>query len=168
MSEDLINRAKELLDAIQYINVASVTPDGLPWNTPVYAKYDHALNFYWASWVHAQHSVNIRTRRDVFITLYDTTRRRGDNNRRCLYLTGTASELNDSSLIEPILGLLYGDEAQTMSVEEYAVTAIKRIYRFSPSAAWLNDLSERQVTGQTVKMRIEIPLTSLIKSLNEA
>ncbi len=151
MTHELIDRAKELLNSIQYINVASVTPDGLPWNTPVYAKFDEQLNFYWSSWIQAEHSINIRSRHNIFVTLYDSTRKRGDNNRRCLYSSGVATELDQVSTIAPKLQLLYGSEAQTMSVDDYSGSAIKRVYQFSPEAAWLNDLSERQVTGTRLR-----------------
>jgi hypothetical protein len=37
----------------------------------------------------------------------------------------------------------------------------KRFYRATPIRAWLNCLSERELTPSTVKMRVEIPLEAL-------
>jgi len=39
---------KEIIAKILYITIASVTKEGLPWNTPVYSAHDRQLNFYWA------------------------------------------------------------------------------------------------------------------------
>lgn len=45
-----IERAVKVIKKIEYINIASITPEGLPWNTPVYTAFDKNLNFYWMSW----------------------------------------------------------------------------------------------------------------------
>jgi len=166
--DELAERAKEILTTQQYFNVASVSSEGFPWNTPVLAKFDEALNLYWSSWINAQHSANIRSNQNVFLTLYDSTRKRGDNNRRCLYLSGVSIQLEDASSIKIPLELLYGDEVKSLSTEDFIENGLKRIYKFSPHAAWLNDLSESQVTTKTVKMRIKVPLDKLKKMMQKA
>ena len=85
---DLEQRAQELISSMEYINLATASSAGEPWNTPVYAVSDSELKFYWSSWKEAEHSKNIRANSRIFFTLYDSTRKRGDNNRRCLYLRG--------------------------------------------------------------------------------
>ncbi len=171
MNGELVARACELLTSAQYINIASVCPDGSPWNTPLYAVYgrgairDRELVFYWTSWVNAQHSINIRSNPRVFATLYDSSRKRGDNNRRCLYLAGNAHEGVPEQEMSLVLDDLYGEEAAQMKPADYSGEAIKRVYRFHPEQCWLNDLSERQVTETTVKMRIEVPLAAIIEAL---
>ena len=37
--------AKAILSHVPYITLATVGPDGLPWNTPVYAAFDKAYCF---------------------------------------------------------------------------------------------------------------------------
>ncbi len=49
MSSDLTSRAKEIISKIIYINIASVSEDGLPWNTPLYYAFDENYNFFWTS-----------------------------------------------------------------------------------------------------------------------
>jgi len=162
---DLEQRAKELLDKIEYVNIATASLSGEPWNTPVYAVTDKHLKFYWSSWKDAQHSQNIRTNPKVFCTLYDTTRKRGDNNRRCLYFDALASEVLSEDEILKAIQLLYPEEVSDMKPEEFLGEGLRRIYSASPLSAWLNDISERQVTTETIKMRIEIDLAKLTKSI---
>lgn len=49
MNDQLSQRAKEIIENILYITVATCSKDGQPWNTPVYCAYDedynHALKY---------------------------------------------------------------------------------------------------------------------------
>ncbi len=161
---DLVDRARELLQSLEYINIATVSPEGLPWNTPLYARHDPNLVFYWSSWSEAEHSKNIRANENCFITLYDSTRKRGDNNRRCLFAQARAYELESEEEIEQILLLLYGTEAAQYQTKEFLGEGLKRLYRAHPEKLWLNDVSERELTPHTIKMRVEVPLDALLKS----
>ena len=40
-----VNTAVTIIKNIEYINIASITPEGLPWNSPVYTAFDKDLNF---------------------------------------------------------------------------------------------------------------------------
>ena len=158
---NIVDRAKEILAQNEYVNVATVTPEGLPWNTPVYAQHDEQLNFYWSSWKNAQHSVNLKFNENVFCTLYHSTRKRGDNNRRCLYFRAKASEIVNTSEIETTLKLLYPDNPGEQEPSKFLGESQRRLYKAFPLAVWLNDKSEREVTSETIKMRIEVPLEML-------
>ncbi|HMO18134.1 MAG TPA: pyridoxamine 5'-phosphate oxidase family protein [Oligoflexia bacterium] len=160
---DLEERTRELISKIEYLNIATSTLSGNPWNTPVYAVANDHLIFYWSSWKDAQHSINIRSNSKVFCTLYDTTRKRGDNNRRCLYFDGVATEIERESEILKGIQLLYPTEMNEMNPVDFSGDGLRRIYSVTPVNAWLNDISERQVTSQTIKMRIEINLEKLAK-----
>ena len=39
MNEDFSKRAREIVEKIIYITIATVCEDGSPWNTPVYSSY---------------------------------------------------------------------------------------------------------------------------------
>ena len=158
---ELEDRAKELLSSIEYINLATVSESGHPWNTPVYAVHDEGLKFYWSSLKDAEHSKFIRANPQIFFTLYDSTRKRGDNNRRCLYFKGKAVELTDQDEIQKALDLLYGDDEGENHATDFLGEGLRRIYSALPEEAWLNDKSERQVTKDTIKMRIEVSLESI-------
>ncbi len=158
---EIENIAKELLNVSEYINIATSTASGEPWNTPVTGVYDEELNFYWSSWKKANHSINIRNNPRVFITLYDSTRKRGNNHRRCLYIKAVASEVTDTLDIEKAMSLLYVEHSTNRESNMFLGEAQRRIYKAIPSQIWLNDRSEREVVNETIKMRIEVSLEKL-------
>lgn len=80
--------AKEVIEKIEYINLATVTPEGMPWNSPVYTAYDKDYNFYWASDQENIHSKNIINNQNVFAVIYDSTAPAGTGFG--IYLKGTA------------------------------------------------------------------------------
>ncbi len=156
--QDLVAQAVELLNGPPYFNVAT-EGNGQPWNTPVWAARDQSLHLYWSSWIKAVHSENLEKNHRVFLTIYDSTRKRGTNNLRCLYLQCTAIAVQDLVEAQKAFVLLYPDEA--VELKDFLGNGQKRFYRATPIRAWLNCLSERQITPSTVKMRAEVPLDLL-------
>lgn len=154
---ELETRAKELLELNEYINIATASQDAQPWNTPATGVYDSELSFYWSSWKNAQHSINVRANSKVFLTLYDSTRKRGENHQRCLYVKATATELLDPSEISLAINLLY-EQSSNQKPSDFLGDAERRMYKAIPEQLWLNDLSEKEVTRETIKMRIEVSL----------
>lgn len=155
MSEDDLSiKAAELIATCHYLNVATAENDR-PWNTPVFAVPDEQLSFYWSSWTEAVHSTNIQTNPNVFITLYDSTRPRGTNNYRCLYLQCVARVVTDRHEAERAYDLVYPGEP--VDLEAFLDAGLKRFYHATPEKAWLNCLSERDLTPATIKMRVEVP-----------
>ena len=57
-AQEIISRALALLELPPYFNVATASDDQ-PWNSPVWAARDAALNLYWSYWVKAIHSQNV-------------------------------------------------------------------------------------------------------------
>jgi len=155
---DLVARATELLNGQPYFNVATES-GGQPWNTPVWAARGPGLNLYWSSWVKAVHSQNIEKNPRVFLTLFDSTRKRGTNNMRCLYLQCTAAVVVDPDEAQAAAALLYPGEA--VELADFLAGGQKRFYKAIPTKAWLNCLSERELAPTTVKMRVEVPLERL-------
>ena len=162
---DLVARAVELLDGPPYFNVATES-DGQPWNSPVWAVRGAALQLYWSSWVRAVHSENIHKNPRTFLTLYDSTRARGTNNLRCLYLQCTTVAVDAPDEAGKAFALLYPDEP--VDLADFLGAGQKRFYRATPVRAWLNCLSERQLTPSTIKMRAEVPLDLLRAAAGDA
>lgn len=96
-----IKTAVGIIKKIEYINIASITPEGLPWNSPVYTAFDKDLNFYWLSWKENKHSVNVRNNKNIFVTIYDSTVPTGTGVG--LYFKGHANEITNPK--EMIIGL---------------------------------------------------------------
>lgn len=73
MKNNLIQQAKDIIEKIIYITLATVDKAGNPWSTPVFTAYDKQYNFYWRSAKDALHSQNMKANGKAFITIYDTT-----------------------------------------------------------------------------------------------
>ena len=153
--EDLAAKAAALIRTCHYLNVAT-SQDDLPWNSPVFAVPDEHLNFCWSSWTNAVHSKNIQANPHVSISLYDSTHPRGSNNFRCLYLQCAAQVVTDPEEARKAYGLVYPGEP--MNLGDFLGSGLKRFYRATPQKAWLNCLSERELTPATLRMRVEVPL----------
>ena len=156
--DEIVARALELLNGPSYFNVASES-NGQPWNSPVWAARDRDLNLYWSSWVKAVHSENIAKNPRSFLTIFDSTRKRGTNNLRCLYLQCTTVVIDEQGEAHKAFALVYPGEV--VDLKDFLGPGQKRFYRATPTMAWLNCLSERELTPSTVKMRVEVPLEAL-------
>lgn len=135
MEDQHIKSAKEILEKIHYINVATVSEDGSPWNTAVSTSYDEQLNFYWGSSPDNVHSQNIRRDGRVFVTIYDSTVPEGTGQG--LYLLGRAEELG----------------------QEEGTSVCK--YKFTPQQVWINDEAKNEDGGYKYDIRIELNLSTL-------
>ncbi len=161
MNINLDTVVEEILGSSIYPNIATVDGDHFPWNTPVYGVFDSDLNLYWKSWVKSQHSLNIDQNEDIFVTLYDSNRKLGQNHQRCLYIKAKAKILRDES-VESVLEKFEnrGD------LGEFTGNSLKKIYKAIPQKIWINNMSESQVTENTQSMRFEIDINKIKKSIN--
>jgi hypothetical protein len=156
--ETVVARAVELLNGVPYFNVATES-GGQPWNSPILAARDRDLHLYWSSWIKAVHSENIAKNPRTFLTIFDSTRARGTNNFRCLYLQCTTVVVEARDEAEKAFALLYPGDA--VNLADFFDDGQKRFYRTTPLKAWLNVLSERELTPSTLKMRVEVSLDAL-------
>ncbi|MCO8270806.1 pyridoxamine 5'-phosphate oxidase family protein [Actinoplanes sp. TRM 88003] len=69
----LASHARELLDANRYLTLATVSPGGQPWASPVYFSWTGEWEFLWVSTVDAEHSRHLAVRPAVAITVFDST-----------------------------------------------------------------------------------------------
>lgn len=149
--------AKTILKTVKYATLATVTPEGLPWSTPVRFVCDDALNIYWFSNKESCHSQNIRANGRLFIVIYDSTVPEGHG--KGVYLQATARELEDRDEIWASRMLV--DEAVRRTPEHFSGEASRRAYIAEPHSAWMN-VSERDSAGVHLRdYRIELSLSDL-------
>jgi general stress protein 26 len=156
--QELLLRAVELIKTIPYLNLAT-SLDDRPWSSPIYAVHDNDLNFYWSSWKEALHSTNLSSNRRTSFTIYDSSRKRGTNNYRCLYMTATVAIVENKSEAEKASQMLYPEDR--IDLTDFLAQGLKRIYKATPQQAWLNCLSERELTPSTLKMRTELDVSAI-------
>jgi nitroimidazol reductase NimA-like FMN-containing flavoprotein (pyridoxamine 5'-phosphate oxidase superfamily) len=129
-------RAREIIEKVRYITVATVTPDGRPWGTPVFAAYDDRYNFYWKSMADAVHSRNIRENPNIYFTIYDSTAAPGAGSG--VYCTAQAAELSEISEIEKAIMLVYERKHSiSRTVGEFLNDSPARMYIARPEKFWL-------------------------------
>jgi len=156
--KDLTERAKEIIEKILYITIATVTKDGQPWNSPVYSAYDDNYNFYWNSWNENQHSKNIASNNNVFLVIYNSTAAEGTGEG--VYIQAKAQKVTDRKEIEKAIELLQTRKnkpsSKLRSAEEFLGDYPRRVYKAVPEKFWMND--DGEVDGNYVDKRQEVQL----------
>lgn len=151
----LASRAKQVINDIIYITLATSDKNGQPWNSPVYSAFDENYNFYWISWKQNQHSQNIQENNKTFAVIYDSTSPEGEGFG--VYMKGKAKQLKitDAVTIAKALTLLYSRKKKKLrKPEEFVGVLPRRIYQFSPEQIWVN--AEGNINGHFVDSRIDM------------
>lgn len=156
MSKHLAERAREIIERIVYMTVATVSEDGEPWNSPVFAAYDEHYNFYWGSHYKSKHSRNIRTNGHAFLAIYDSTAAAGGGEG--VYVKATAQELTHPIFIKNAHDLLQArsQPAPYWELRELLDDSPIRIYKAAPELVWMN--ADGEVEGQYVTARTRVDL----------
>lgn len=162
----LIERAAIIIKTIEYVTIATVCPDGTPWNSPVYTAYDNDLNFYWKSWVENQHSKNISACPDVFLVLYDSRAKAMEGEG--VYIKAKAKPL----MIEDAEDIKKGFDSIvlraghcTTEYTDFFDGDPRRVYKASPTHIWMNDGST--LKGDFIDIRNKIDMKELKKELEK-
>lgn len=162
MSDHHNQRAKEILQSIIYATLATVTPEGKPWNSPVRHSYDEGLNIYWFSDKENQHSRNVRDNGRVFIVIYDSTVPEGEGEG--LYFEAQAYELDNPDEIRKARRIKKGRDMD--APDDFMGDAIRRVYKAVPERAWMNDAEIKD--GKFIRdFKVEIPLDVLKEGLKQ-
>ncbi len=155
---NLNKRAKEIIEEILYITIATSSKDGQPWNSPVYSAYDENYNFYWASWKENQHSKNIAENPNVFIVIFNSKVAEGTGDG--VYVKATAQMLTEEGEISQALKFLDGrvgkkKDSKTRIVE-FQGDNPRRVYKAVPEKFWINE--DGVINGKYVDTRKEVKL----------
>ncbi len=146
-------RCQDIIKKIIYLNIATVTSDGGPWNTPVYYAYDDKYNFYWVSSKDSVHSQNIRPDGRVFLTVYDSTVPEGTGSG--VYIEARAVELNDEKEIEKAISVMGNRANKTLGdTREFLGQFPRRVYKATPEKIWTND--SKEINGHHVDVLVEV------------
>lgn len=155
MADGDTKKARQIMDEIVYITLATSSKKGKPWNTPTYAAFDDAYNFFWHSGKYAQHAQNIKENSDVFLVVYDSTKQWGQG--KAVYIRAQAYELTDEEELTKALEYLGKRTGEDMGpVEKFLGTAPRRVYKAVPKQMWMNKNTE--IDGRRVDIRVEIDL----------
>jgi general stress protein 26 len=90
--------AREIVDDVTYMTIATADADGRPWVSPVWFAHDGYREFIWISRPDARHSENIAARPVVSIVIFDS--RVPIDTGQGVYIEATAEQLTDEAEIE--------------------------------------------------------------------
>lgn len=136
MSNDHTKRASEILKKIKYATLATVTPEGLPWNSPVAHELDSSLNIYWVSDKEGQHSKNVMANKRVFIVIYNSTVPEGDGEG--VYIQANVEQVTDPAEILKVRRIKKGSHFE-QSPDSFLGESIRYMYKAVPEKVWMND-----------------------------
>jgi nitroimidazol reductase NimA-like FMN-containing flavoprotein (pyridoxamine 5'-phosphate oxidase superfamily) len=150
----LSQKAKAIIDAIEYIDLATVTPDGHPWSSPLWYVRDDEYNFYFYSPKTSQHSQNIRTNGRGFVVIYDS--RAPEGTGEGVYMTVMVRELTTETEIAGALTWVFAKKPKPKKVSDFMGDAPRRIYKVTPTAVWMNDAELKD--GLYLDFRVPVSL----------
>jgi general stress protein 26 len=138
MSKDLSRRAKAIIQEIRYLTIASVTPEGKPWNSPVFGGFDQDYNFYFGTHKNSQKAKNVAANNNVFVAIYNSTLPPGTG--KGVYIQGVATLLTDIDEIKRVYNLLKArHDNHFWEFEALDGTGPINLYKIAPLQAWMND-----------------------------
>lgn len=155
MSNPSPERAKEILSSIKYLTVASITPEGLPWNSPVFGGPDESYNLYFGTHKNSQKARNITVNNSVFVVIYDSTTPPGTGEG--VYIQGHAEVVTEPKKIEKIYrSLKKRHDDHFWKLAALGEGGPINIYRVVPETTWMNSSSREN--GCHIDIRVEIDL----------
>ena len=157
--EDYIKEAKDIISNNIYMTVATASPEGEPWISPVFFAYDDTFNLYWVSDKNSRHSKLIRENDRIAIVVFDSSAPEGEGDG--VYFEAQAVELEDMQEVKNAMTIFSNratqDEFKIWKIEEVTENGEWRIYKAIPKK--ISKLKEGEyVNGQYVDRRIDIDL----------
>ncbi|HEX3731386.1 MAG TPA: pyridoxamine 5'-phosphate oxidase family protein [Mycobacteriales bacterium] len=155
---DALRVAYGQLSRVEYAALATSSPSGEPWNSPVYTAYDDELNLYWTSAASSMHSQNVRSSGRAFLVIYNSTAPEGTGEG--LYLRCNARELDRVEEVARGRRILVSRIGKAdRPPTEFLGESPRRVYRATPLQAWVND---NEVHGdRQVDVRLPVDLAEL-------
>lgn len=138
-----IARARELLQTVRHVPLATVNSDGSPHNSPVFAAFDRDSRFYWASHPASEHSKNIARTGQVFAVLFDSLEKGGG-----LYIRAEAHEV-EAALFNHALTTFNRRRQQLLREtlpREFFTGGTQKLYVAIPQQLWVN-IAQRNGQG---------------------
>jgi hypothetical protein len=146
--QDLAAIARTIIDASQYLTLATADAQGQPWAAPVLFATADYTEFYWMSAPETTHSRNLAQRPRISMVIFDS--RAPEGTGQAVYLAATAEQVPDGDLdralaVYPGRGL--GPPSYTR--EQLPALVPYRLYR--ATVFELSILCPRGSTGECIR-----------------
>ncbi|GLY83782.1 pyridoxamine 5'-phosphate oxidase family protein [Actinoallomurus iriomotensis] len=145
--------ARRIIEAGNYLTLATANRDGQPWASPVYYTPDGGIDLFWVSRPGSRHSRNIAERAEVGIVIYDSRVPLGD--AEAVYLTARAEQVGEADL-ERYAGVFrrHRPELASFTPERLRTPHPLRLYRAHvlEASVLLND------DGPDIRVPVRVPV----------
>ncbi|WP_340537593.1 pyridoxamine 5'-phosphate oxidase family protein [Nocardioides sp. GXZ039] len=138
VTPDAAKASSDVVAGSKYLVLATATPGGTPWVTPVYFAHDDLASFWWVSRPQARHSRLIAANPQVAITVFDSSVPIG--RAAAVYAEAWAAQCSDDEAAREIChysarSVRHGVKPWT--VDEVTRHAAFRLYRARTARLWL-------------------------------
>jgi pyridoxine/pyridoxamine 5'-phosphate oxidase len=138
--------ARELIDSLQYMTLATSDESGRPWASPVWFAHADYARFLWVSKPDARHSRNLATRPEAAIVIFDSTVPMGTG--QAVYVEATVELLQGEDEERGIAIFSARSEANggpAWTVDDIRPPAPLRLYRATASAHFVLGANDERV-----------------------
>lgn len=127
-----------------YVTIATVSPAGRPWNTPVVGRFDDSLYLYWISWCRNRHSQNIVKEPRIFVVVYDTSAPEGAGQGLYLQMRArmltTPQEIETAKKVYNTSFFVHPTESHAQFLDQCP----QRFFKAVPERIWYNADSQKE------------------------
>jgi hypothetical protein len=146
----------------QFLCLATSSPEGMPWASPLMFAVDNETRFYWTSALDARHSVNIDQNPLASLVVYDSRPEPG--KAQAVYCEVEISALSGRDLqdgCDVFYGMRYPDPAERAEKgrkpTDFEAPSPRRLYRATPISPFsILDPNKHPIHGKLVDHRVDI------------
>jgi len=143
---DHVAVARQLIESVQYMTLATSDEAGVPWASPVWFAHDEYTRFLWVSKPDARHSKNLATRPEAGIVIFDSTVPMGTG--QAVYVETTVEQLegeDEQGGIEVFSARSEANGGPAWSVDDIRPPAPLRLYRATATAHYVLGANDERV-----------------------
>jgi general stress protein 26 len=153
ISMELEERARQIIEEMRYITLATASKKGVPWITPVFAMHEKDFVFYWTSYPKSIHSVNIKENPEIAISIYNSKAEPGTGLG--VYIKAKAHVVEDESEIDRLFKI-FKKSIFVNEVGDVMGESPLRFYKAVPERFWVNCIDK--LNGKYIDVRKEVRL----------
>jgi nitroimidazol reductase NimA-like FMN-containing flavoprotein (pyridoxamine 5'-phosphate oxidase superfamily) len=138
--------ARRVVEANDYLTLATADADGTPWATPVWFAADGLAAFYWVSRMNRRHSENIDERPEVALAIFDSTTPVGQ--AEAVYVEALAGQVDDDGLADALA--VFNAKSQARGIRAWREAEVTgdvphRLYLARATEVFVLDPDEQRV-----------------------
>lgn len=152
---------KKILEENQQMVLATITPEGEPWISPLFYSYTEHFTLFWTSAKVAKHSQNLIENAKTAVTIHNREMH-GQPNWDCVFFTGNAYEVSAQEFPQALNNYynrghlaLKEDKEHPVFAKDFLDGSPRRLYKFIPEHAYILN-PPITVEGHIFDNRVEV------------